>query len=62
MRLAAFLASLLGVLVALGAAAVAVVLVWPSLRARVVADLKAEVKAQNVVGDAVGDVRRAIGF
>lgn len=53
-------AALLGTLAALGLAAVALVAAWPTVRAQLVADLKAEAKAQDVAGGAAADLFAAL--
>jgi hypothetical protein len=54
-------AAFAGCVLALGLVALVVVIVWPSLVPKVVADLKAEVKRQDVVGDAVRQAQASIG-
>lgn len=53
-------AAFLGALVALAALVAFVAAVWPAVSARVVGDLKREVRAQNVVGSVVGDAFEAL--
>jgi hypothetical protein len=57
---AAVVAALVGTLVALFVAAVALALAWPRLRRSLVADVSAEARDQRVVATSVGELLGAL--
>jgi hypothetical protein len=57
---AAVKAAFWGAILALALVGVFLYALWPTLREGIVADLKGEIKAQNVIGGAAGDFLRGL--